>query len=133
MKVYDIDSEDNASDDKDKKEVIIEFLILHISIAFIRISTGPLLRQRLLMQNPKDVSNANVITTAVIEYALTVLIEYIDILVTAHVEDSPGITESRGFRYVTAGIIFLVVITAIALTIYFVRKAQEEKSKKRFF
>ena len=133
MKVYDIDSEDNASDDKDKKEVIIEFLILHISIAFIRISTGPLLRQRLLMQNPKDVSNANVITTAVIEYALTVLIEYIDIFITAHVEDSPGIIESRGFRYVTAGIIFLVVITAIALTIYFVRKAQEEKSKKRFF
>jgi len=51
----------------------------------------------------------------------------------AHVEDSPGITESRGFRYVTAGIIFLVVVTAIALTVYFVRKAQEEKSKKRFF
>lgn len=51
----------------------------------------------------------------------------------AHVADSPGVTESRGFRYVTAGIIFLVVVTAIALTIYFVRKAQEEKSKKRFF
>lgn len=53
--------------------------------------------------------------------------------ITAHIPDSPGITESRGFRYVTAGIVFLVVVTAIALTIYFVRKAQEEKSNKRFF
>jgi len=55
------------------------------------------------------------------------------ILFIAHVDDNPGITEMRGFRYVTAGIVFLVVITAIALTIFYVRKAQEEKSKKRFF
>ena len=47
--------------------------------------------------------------------------------------DSPGVTESRGFRYVTAGIVFFVVVSAIGLTVYFVRKAQEEKSKKRFF
>ncbi|XP_065919379.1 vesicular integral-membrane protein VIP36-like [Dysidea avara] len=50
-----------------------------------------------------------------------------------HVDNSIGVTETRGFRYVTAGIIFLVVVTAIALTIFYIRKAQEEKSKKRFF
>lgn len=89
VKVYDIDSEDDASDDKDKKEDIDWSTI-----------------------TPKA-ANAEP--------------------ERPHIEDSPGITESRGFRYVTAGIIFLVVITAIALTVYFVRKAQEEKSKKRFF
>lgn len=88
-----------------------------------RMLTGPLFYQKLLMLNLKDVSDHCVVVTVLLEYNI----------LTAHIPDSPGVTESRGFRYVTAGIIFLVVITAIALTVYFVRKAQEEKSKKRFF
>ena len=56
VKVYDIDSEDDG-DNKDKKEVIMWSLLTHtLHFSMIRRLTGPLLCQKLLTLNLKDVS-----------------------------------------------------------------------------